>query len=114
MGAGFIYYSFNPNKYAIFPKCPFLVVTGLECPGCGSQRAVHSLLHLNIVDAFCYNALLVISLPIIAILLYAELNRKKRPAFYIKIHNPKYIWSYFTIVILWFLLRNIFHFTSVH
>ena len=109
IAVGFIYYSFNPSIYTLFPKCPFLALTGLQCPGCGSQRAVHSLLHLDIRNAFGYNALLVVSLPIIALLLYAELNRKKRPVLYFKIHNAKYIWSYFIIVVFWFITRNIFH-----
>ena len=45
-----IYYKFNPSDIAIFPKCPFLLLTGLKCPGCGSQRAIHSLLHFSIFD----------------------------------------------------------------
>lgn len=108
LAVGFLYYSFNPGEYAIFPKCPFFVLTGLQCPGCGSQRAIHSLLHLNFIDAFKYNALLVISIPIVVLLLYAEINRKKYSDFYFRLHNIKYIWVYFTIVILWFISRNIF------
>lgn len=76
---GLIYFSFNPSKNAIFPKCPFFVLTGLKCPGCGSQRAIHSLLHLNYAEAFRHNALLVVSLPLIIILIYAEIKKGKIP-----------------------------------
>jgi len=107
---GLIYFSFNPSKNAIFPKCPFFVLTGLKCPGCGSQRAIHSLLHLNYAEAFRHNALLVVSLPLIIILIYAELKREKSPHLYIRLHNTTFIWSYFVIVIAWWISRNIFQF----
>lgn len=105
---GLVYFCFNPSENAIFPKCPFLVLTGWKCPGCGSQRAIHSLLHLDFAGAFEYNILLVTSLPLIAILIYAELRREKHPHLYIKLHNTKFIWSYFAIVIAWWIGRNIF------
>lgn len=62
-----IYRQFNPVESNLFPKCPFLVTTGLKCPGCGSQRAIHHLLHLNISSAFAENAILVISIPYITL-----------------------------------------------
>ncbi len=46
-----------------FPKCPFRQYTGLQCPGCGSQRALHHLLNLRIGAAFALNPLLVLSIP---------------------------------------------------
>lgn len=106
---GFIFFIFNPSTTALFPKCPFLMLTGFRCPGCGSQRAVHSLLHLDFTQAFSYNALLVLSLPVIILLLYAEIMREKKPDLYGKIHRPVYIWIYFTIVIMWGICRNIFN-----
>ncbi|HSF89251.1 MAG TPA: DUF2752 domain-containing protein, partial [Saprospiraceae bacterium] len=42
-----------------FPKCPFRSVTGWMCPGCGSQRAVHQMLHGQFGQAFQLNALLI-------------------------------------------------------
>lgn len=107
---GVIYYIFNPIESRIFPKCPFLWITGLKCPSCGSQRAIHSLLHLDILKACYYNALFVFTLPIIVILLLAEYYRCSRPDFYIKIHNKIYIWWYLAIIILWWILRNLFNF----
>ena len=68
----FILYHLNPNVYPIFPKCPFLVITGFECPGCGSQRALHQLLHLNVANAFIQNPLVVIYLPYIILGIYLE------------------------------------------
>lgn len=84
------------------------MLTGLKCPGCGSQRAIHALFHINIAEAFRYNALLVCSIPIIIILTYAEIIRKSKPNLYVKIHRPVYIYIYLAIVILWWILRNIY------
>lgn len=54
---------FNPYDVSWFPKCPFKSLTGLKCPGCGSQRALHFLFHLQISKAFHENALLICSIP---------------------------------------------------
>jgi hypothetical protein len=63
-GLGLIYWSFDPADSAnFFPPCPFRALTGYLCPGCGSQRAVHHLLHFNIQSAFDLNPLLVFSIP---------------------------------------------------
>lgn len=108
LGAAVVFFTFNPETSAIFPRCPFLVLTGLKCPGCGSQRGLHALLHGDVPLAFHYNALMVLSLPLIFLLLYAEACRTKRPAFYARVHRPVYIWIYFAAVIVWSVARNVF------
>lgn len=104
---GIVFFFFNPEETALFPKCPFYVLTGWQCPGCGSQRALHALLHLDIGRAFHYNALLVASLPLVAILLISEWTREQHPGFYRKIHTPAFTWICFTVVILWWIGRNL-------
>ena len=105
---GFVFFAFDPSTDGLFPKCPFLLLTGLKCPGCGSQRAVHCLLHFDFAQAFSYNALLVLSLPLIALLGYAEINRKRKPDFYRRIHRPAFILTYLAIVIVWTIARNLY------
>jgi len=39
------------------PRCPFRALTGIDCPGCGTGRALVELSHLNISRAFDQNAL---------------------------------------------------------
>lgn len=89
-----------------FPKCPFLQITGMKCPGCGSQRALHSLLHLNFLQAIRYNAFLVVSIPIVAILIYSETIRTKSNL-YVKIQNVYFIWTYFFLIVVWWIIRNV-------
>lgn len=37
--------------------CPFQLLLGLDCPGCGMTRATHALLHGDVVTALDHNAL---------------------------------------------------------
>ena len=71
-------------------------------------RSGPSLPHADLPAAFHYNALLVLSLPIIFLLLYAEAVRRKKPAFYARIQRPAYIWIYFAITLVWMAARNVF------
>jgi hypothetical protein len=55
----------DPNTHAL-PPCPFHALTGLYCPGCGSTRALHALLHADFAQAMAMNPLLVLALPVLA------------------------------------------------
>jgi len=70
--AGIIYYFFSPLESSFFPQCPFHALTGLDCPGCGSQRVLHHLTHLEIKKAFFSNPLLTIAIPYILTGIYFE------------------------------------------
>ena len=101
-----VYFLFDPSTSKFFPSCPFLTLTGLKCPGCGSQRAAHSLLHLDIAAAFRYNALLVVSLPAVLFLMVVELLRTRYPRLYFRVHSQPVIWTVVAIVLVWWILRN--------
>lgn len=58
-----IYWLVDPATSSYFPACPFHSLTGLQCPGCGSQRAVHHLLNVDFRAAVEQNMLLVFSIP---------------------------------------------------
>ena len=57
------YLLLDPARHACFPPCPLYAMTGWYCPGCGSQRALHQLLHGHFGLALRYNALFVMSIP---------------------------------------------------
>lgn len=63
-GAVYLYYH-HPYRYPL--PCVFHVITGLYCPGCGAGRACYSILHLQIKDAFCFNPLMTVLLPLIGL-----------------------------------------------
>ena len=51
------YFFLNPYEQKYFFFSLFYKITGYQCPGCGSQRAFHEILHLNFREAFHQNAL---------------------------------------------------------
>ena len=107
-----IYYRVSPTSSVFFPKCAFLLLTGLKCPGCGSQRAVHALLHADLASAFVHNALLVLSLPYLALLIGARLYVYLHPASSLRstLESPLAIRTYFVITIAFWIARNVFGF----
>jgi len=105
-----IYSKLNPENSHLFPKCPFRILTSYECPGCGSQRAIHYLLNLKIGSAFKANALLVFSIPYIILLISAELLKSKSRffmRFYKLLYRTKAIWTVFLIIVFWWFARNL-------
>ena len=60
----YILYVVDPNRQALLP-CLLFKFTGLYCPGCGNTRALHALLHGDILTAISMNAFTVlIALPL--------------------------------------------------
>jgi hypothetical protein len=58
-------YRFAPTDDSLYPRCLFHAVTGLHCPGCGSTRCLHALLHGQVRQAAAYNALALLALPLL-------------------------------------------------
>ena len=67
---------YNPETTSFYPRCPFYVLTGLKCPGCGTLRGIHALLHFRIVDALRLNPLMVMSIPLLVVLLISPRSCK--------------------------------------
>ena len=106
-----LYKFYNPNENIYFPKCPFKELTGYKCPGCGSQRAIHYLLNFEIYPAFKENALLVLSIPYLLIGFVFDLI--KNPGIKLLkwrkiLFGEKAIYIILTVIILFWILRNIF------
>ena len=107
-----VYYRISPSSSIFFPKCPFLLLTGMKCPGCGSQRAVHALLHADVISAFAHNALLVVSMPYVALLIFIRIYNIIRPGTSLLpcIQSPLAIRAYFLLVLIFWIARNVFDF----
>jgi hypothetical protein len=50
-----------------FPTCPFHLLTGWNCPGCGGLRMTHDLLHGDIGAAAVDNVFLLFGIPMLAL-----------------------------------------------
>lgn len=103
-----VYLFLDPAANRLFPKCPFYMLTDYKCPGCGSQRAIHALLNGEFIEAFKYNALMVVSIPVILLYGYAEIMNKRKPRLYAALCSPTVIWIILAVVIAWWIFRNIF------
>lgn len=103
-----VYGLLDPAEHGLFPKCPFLMLTGgLRCPGCGSQRAVHALLHLEFKEAFLYNPMVVISIPFLLLLALAAITKDTRPEIYEKVNSSLLTKILLVLILGWWVFRNI-------
>jgi hypothetical protein len=83
------------------------MLTGLTCPGCGTTRGLHHLLHGNVATAFQLNPFLILALPffLYALLSYTNTVLRGKP---IKRNTlpAKYIWALFAFVLFFWVFRN--------
>jgi len=108
---GGLYYYIDPLEYQLIPKCPVKLITTLDCPGCGFQRALYATLHGNFREAISYNLFLLIAIPIICvwcinvILIDNTQNLYKRKSLINA--NRGMIYLYIVSYFLWFIIRNV-------
>jgi hypothetical protein len=102
----FIYF-FNPSTHGFYPRCQFHQLTGLNCPGCGSTRALYALLHGQLQSALRDNALFVLSLAGGAIWgAYFLVQKWKYPGLVFRVPT-RVIWGYLAVAIVFAVLRNL-------
>lgn len=82
--------------------CPFRLVTGLQCPGCGVTTLLLCLLRADWQGAWATNPFLLATLPLLAAILWRFWWRDARPG---------RLWQalaagYIAALILWGILRN--------
>ena len=104
------YFFLDPSTGRFFPKCVFHVATGLKCPGCGSQRALHALLHGDIATAFRMNIWLPFAVAYIAFVAGAMFFRKSGSRF-AGIATDRYLFMGFLVLTAaWWVVRNLLGF----
>ncbi len=107
LAAGTLLYTVDPYDGG-YPTCPMLATTGLYCPGCGSLRAVHDLLHGDVVGAFARNPLAVLAVPYLAMwLLSWALRATGRSAPRSTTLPAWLIWAVLGVVLAYSVARNI-------
>ena len=108
IGIVVLFYFLDPAKNELFPRCIFHGLTGAYCPGCGSQRALHSLLHLNIGGVVSYNFLF---LPAALLVIYHYAHPFLNKIFEWKLPNVFYLkntpWIIFAVIVLFWIARNL-------
>lgn len=103
-----VYFFVDPAQSKLMPRCLFKSLTGWDCPGCGSQRMLHALLHGDWAGAWHANPFLLSMGPYILLLGFVSLFRTRYRRLYSLLNSPAAIAVIFTLMILWFIGRNIF------
>ncbi len=109
---GILLFLFDPESAWFAPKCPLFAFTGIQCPACGTQRAIHHFLHLDFAGAFRHNPFLVVSMPYVVscVTVYA-LDRRHLPRLRRFCYHPAVVNVYAGLILLWWILRNVFSLT---
>ena len=105
-GAAYLLF-FEPGKSGFFPGCPFRLLTGFTCPGCGTTRALHQILHGDFYTAFTLNPLLLLAIPFLlfALLRYSAIVMRggvPRP----NALPAPYIYAIFFVILSFWIFRN--------
>lgn len=86
---------------AVFPPCPFRLLTGWNCPGCGGLRMTHDLLHGDLAAAVADNVFLLLGIPVLAG--WIALSRRRGQPI-----SPLRAVAFITIAaLLWTVVRNL-------
>ena len=105
-GAAYLFF-FEPGKTGFFPGCPFRFLTGFTCPGCGTTRALHQILHGHFDTAFTLNPLLLLAIPfaLFALIRYSVIVMRggvprgnTLPA--------QYVYAIFFVILSFWIFRN--------
>ena len=111
VGLGILYYLVNPMHSEFTIQCPWYILTRTQCPACGLQRALHTLVHGNFLNALRYNYFFIFSIPYaFAAILSAwyNINHIFDKLKFIIFHRcilKLYIILYFS----WWIIRNIYN-----
>lgn len=99
------YYIVDPESSPCF-RCPFEYITGLKCPGCGSQRALHHILHFEFLEALKDNALFVVMIPILLMIGITWFFKSKFKILETVFNSKWFAISLLFLITLWFVGRN--------
>jgi len=92
-----LFFLFDPTETWFFPRCPFFALTGLKCPGCGTTRAFHAVLHFRFAEALRFNAMLPAMLALLAYCLIFPQHAQR----------SVFVWGLLVFVVAWWIVRNV-------
>ena len=109
LAGGIVFYFLDPSRYLFVPKCPFKLLTGFSCPGCGFQRSLHAFLHGHWLEALRYNWFLIASLPYALALVLDNwfLPQTQKGKWHEVLEHRYTIYTYIALFFIWWIVRNI-------
>lgn len=100
------YFAVDP-AWRFMPRCPVYALTGLRCPGCGTQRALHALLHGDLGAAWGFNPALLISIPLMTLIGVSVALKSRLRRLYLILHSPPVIIAVGVLLLGWGIFRNL-------
>jgi len=100
VGVAILLYFFDPKTSGFFPPCPSHFLTGFYCPGCGTLRCIHSLVHGEFLLALRYNILTILAFPLLILM----------TIFPDKFSSSRFAIGLLIVIISFTVLRNIPHY----
>lgn len=103
-----LYFVFDPAEQGWFPGCLIKLVTGFECPACGTQRMIHALLHGDIMTALLLNPfMLLVLMPMVALLAVVLIAPEGKLEWLKRfVTHPATLILIFIISLAWGIVRN--------
>ncbi|GAB3598794.1 DUF2752 domain-containing protein [Angustibacter peucedani] len=96
----------DPGTAGHYPTCPFLLLTGAYCPGCGSLRAMHALAHGDVATALARNPLTV-ACSLALVVLWAGWLRRSLSGAPRRLAPAWVIYAFLGVVLAFWVLRNL-------
>lgn len=98
----------DPNEPGNYPTCPWLLLTGTFCPGCGTTRAIALATHLDVLGSISMNPLLWLLAPYL-LLAYARwfadtIRPRRRPDRPVPLW---FVWGLLVAVLVYWVARNL-------
>lgn len=87
--------------------CLFRTATGYSCPGCGAQRALHSLMHGHFLEAIRYNYFLPWAVVLLLVFQYLKCFEKGR-FIRARLSSTPAIIVYVLVTLFWGIIRNLY------
>jgi hypothetical protein len=109
LGASVVLHLRDPHQSGSYLFCPWLLLTGTYCPGCGGLRAVNDLTRGDLTAALSSNALFVGSVPLVLLLWARWLRDRWRGVRRVVDHRRGVLWaSAFGVVsLVYWVVRNL-------
>lgn len=97
-----------PGSESWWLKCPMYQITGWQCPLCGLQRAVHALLHGDLLAAWRYNPALWLLLPYVAVWLLGSCSERVACSrVYAWATSSRVVLAVILLLCIWGVARNV-------
>ncbi len=104
--AAIAYYGSHDPSTDPSPRCVFKSLTGYDCPGCGSQRAIHALLNGDFETAWHYNPFMFALVPVGVVYALLEIFPERHKRLRGLMMHPATIITLCLSIIAWWIFRN--------